>query len=78
MQLLTLCGICLCLTASGWQQEACANSDRPVPSVSGVPDENPDCVPAIFHTLHQTKRLQEAHGEENEAAFTQIKACLYL
>lgn len=50
-QPLTLCDVCLCLTASRRLQEAGTNSDWPVSSVSRLTDENTDCVPALFHTL---------------------------
>lgn len=56
----------LCPTETTGGQEARSNSDRPVPPVSGLPDENADCVPAVLHPLHQTQQLQEAHGEERK------------
>lgn len=51
------------LTASLRRQEARSDSVRPVPSVPGFPHEDPDRVSALLHPLHQTQRLQEAHGE---------------
>lgn len=51
--------------AGCWDQEALSHTQQSVQTLSGAAHEDAQCVPAVLCTLHQTQRVQEAHGKRH-------------
>lgn len=62
---------CDSVCLGGRNQEAFADSEQSVQEISGAADEDAERLPAVLCSLHQTQRIQEAHGEYLHSGYEQ-------